>query len=149
MAKPFANDLRWKMVETVRRDLSRRQTAERFQVSVSCVVKLMQRVEATGDLAPARFGGFESSPLATREAEIRSWVAERSDITLAELQAKLEDAGTTSSLAAIARCLQRLGLTRKKARDRHRTLPRRHRRSAAQMAGVADRPETGTLGLPR
>jgi transposase len=118
MAKPFANDLRWKMVETVRRDLSRRQTAERFQVSVSCVVKLMQRVEATGDVAPARFGGFESSPLATREADIRSWVAERSDITLAELQAKLEDAGTISSLAAIARCLQRLGLTRKKDRDR-------------------------------
>jgi transposase len=114
MAKPFSNDLRWKMVETVRSGLSRRQTAELFKVSISCVIKLMQRVDATGDVAPARFGGFKTSPLATREADIRSWVAERSDITLAELQAKLEDAGTTSSLAAIGRCLQRLGLTRKK-----------------------------------
>jgi transposase len=109
----------------------------------------MQRVDATGDVAPARFGGFKTSPLATREADIRSWVAERSDITLAELQAKLEDAGTTSSLAAIGRCLQRLGLTRKKDRDRHRTLSRGHRGSAAQMAGVANRPKTGTLGFPR
>ena len=76
MVKPFANGLRWKMVEMVRNGPSRRQTADRFQVSVSCVVKLMQRVEATGDLAPARFDGFESSPLATREADIRSWVTD-------------------------------------------------------------------------
>jgi len=115
MARPFSNDLRWKLVETVREGLSRRQTADRLQVSVSCVGKRMQRVEATGDVAPAGFGGFESSPLATREADIRSRVTERSDITLAELRAKLEEAGTTSSLAAIARCLQRLGLTRQKS----------------------------------
>ena len=31
-----------------------------------------------------------TSPLATREADIRSWVAERSDITLADLVARRE-----------------------------------------------------------
>ena len=114
MAKPFSNDLRWKMVETVQGGLSRRQTAELFKVSTSCVIKLMQRFDATGDVAPAQFGGFKTSPLAGRERDVRSWIEERSDITLVELRTKLEATGTTSSLPALVRCLRRLGLTRKK-----------------------------------
>lgn len=114
MAKPFSNDLRWKMVETVRGGLSRRQTAGLFKVSVSCVIKLMQKVDATGEVAPARFGGFKTSALVGREADIRGWIEARPDITLSELQSKLQEAGTRSSPAAIARFLQRLGLTRKK-----------------------------------
>lgn len=86
MARPFSKDLRWKkMVETVRNGLSRRQTAQLLKVSFSCVVKMMQRVDATGDVAPASFGGFKTSPLAQHEAHICSWIDERSDITLAEL----------------------------------------------------------------
>jgi transposase len=146
MAKPFSNDLRWKMVESVRCGLSRRKTSERFQVSVSCVIKLMQRIEATGDVASARFGGFKSSPRATREADIRSWVRARSDITPAELQAKLDDAGTTGRDRAVPATARP---DAKKDRNRRRTLPRGHRRSAAQMARAADGPKTRTLGFPR
>lgn len=116
MAKPFSNDLRWKLVESVRSGLSRRRTAERFHVSVSCVVKLMQRFDATGDVAPAQFGGFRTSPLVAREADIRAWIAEGSDITLVDLQTRLAETGTQSSLPALARCLHRIGLTRKKRR---------------------------------
>lgn len=127
MAKPFSNDLRWKMVEAVQAGLSRRQTAERFNVSISCVIKLLLRFGATGDVAPAQFGGFKSSPLSVREAEIRAWIADCSDMTLAELQTKLADTGTQSSLTALARYLRRLGLTRKKR-------PRSPRNETARMS---------------
>ena len=127
MAKPFSNDLRRKMVDAVRGGLSRRRTAERFQVSISCVIKPMQRFDATGDVAPARFGGFKFSPLTEREAEIRAWIADCSDMTLAELQTKLAETGTQSSLTALARYLHRLGLTRKKR-------PRSPRNETATMS---------------
>lgn len=120
MAKPFSNDLRRKMVEAVQGGLSRRQTAKVFKVSVSCVIKLMQRFDVTGDVAPAQFGGFKTSPLSQREADIRAWIGECSDVSLVELREKLEKTGTQSSPPALARYLQQLGLTRKK---RPRSLP--------------------------
>ncbi len=61
-----------------------------FKVSISCVIKLMQQVDATDDVAPARFDGFKASPLVQREADMGAWIEERSDSTLAELQTKLE-----------------------------------------------------------
>lgn len=117
------------MVDTVRSGVSRRKTAELFQVSVSCVIKLMQRVDETGDVRPARFGGFKTSPLTRHEHDIRAWIRETPEITIAELPSQLAEGGTTSSHAAIARFLQRLGLTRKKRppwppSDRARTSPR-------------------------
>ncbi len=76
----------------------------------------MQRVQATGDVSPAQFGGYKVSPLAAHEADLRRWVAERSDITIAELQSRLLERGTKTSPAALARFLAKLGLTRKKRR---------------------------------
>ena len=122
MAKPFSNDLRYRLVEAVRSGLSRRKTAELFQVSVSCVIMLMQKVDATGEIKPARFGGFKTSPLAGRATDIRGWVPERSDITIVELQSKLPKSGTRSSPAAIVRFLQQLGLTQKQDRDCRRAV---------------------------
>ena len=81
MAKPYSNDLRRKMVASVQSGVSRRRTAELFHVSVSCVIKLMQRSEATGDVAPARFGGFKVSPLAGREADICKWIGGNAPIS--------------------------------------------------------------------
>jgi len=116
MPRPYSNDLRRKVVLTVEAGRSCRQTAGLFKVSVSFVIKLMQRVQATGEVSPAQFGGYKTSPLKTHEADLRRWVAERSDITIAELQSRLLERGTRTSPAAIARFLAKLGLTRKKRR---------------------------------
>jgi hypothetical protein len=95
-------------------DAARRRTAGLFNVGIRCAIKRAQRMDANLDVAPARFDGPETSPLATRDADLRAWVAERPEISRAEWRAKREDPGTGSSPAAIARCLQRLGPTRKK-----------------------------------
>lgn len=114
MPIPYSNDLRWKIVTTVQQGQTRREVAERFRVSPSFVIKLMQRFKATGDVAPAQFGGFKRSPLLQHEQAIRHWFEKTSDLTIAELCARLAERGTTTSPAAVSRYLNKLELTRKK-----------------------------------
>jgi len=140
MPRPYSNDLRQRVVLTVENGASRRQAAKLFKVSVSFVIKLLQRVQATGEVSPAQFGGYKVSPLAAHEADLRRWVAERSEITIAELQSRLSERGTKTSPAAIARVLAKLGLTRKKRRheppsSRARTSPRPAGSGSAGSAG--------------
>jgi transposase len=116
MPRPYSNDLRRRVVLTVENGASRRQAAGLFKVSVSFVIKLMQRFQATGEVSPAQFGGYKVSPLEAHEADLRRWIAERSDITIGELQSRLSEHGTRTSPAALARFLAKLGLTRKKRR---------------------------------
>jgi putative transposase len=49
MAKPYSRDLRERMVRAVQAGRSRHEVARMFEVSASCVIKLMHRYEATGD----------------------------------------------------------------------------------------------------
>ena len=140
MPRPYSNDLRRKIALTVEAGTSCRQAAELFKVSVSFVIKLLQRVQATGDVSPARFGGYKVSPLAAHEADLRRRVAERSEITIAELRTLLSERGTRTSPAALARFLGKLGLTRKKRRreppsSRASTSPRPAGRGSAGSAG--------------
>ena len=48
MAKPYSDDLRERVVRAVEGGSSRREAAGQFAVSVSFVVKLMQRVSSDG-----------------------------------------------------------------------------------------------------
>ena len=52
MAKPYSDDLRERVVRAVEGGSSRHEAAGQFDVSVSFVVKLMQRVQATGSFRP-------------------------------------------------------------------------------------------------
>ncbi len=83
---PLSHDLRVRLARAVDAGGSARQVAARFDVSPSTVVKLMQRVRATGSVEPARIGGYRKPLLAAHEATIRELVAANGSITLAELQ---------------------------------------------------------------
>ena len=63
MAKPYSRDLRERMVRAVQAGRSRHEVARIFEVSASCVIKLMRRYETTGDCAPGKFGGHKRSAL--------------------------------------------------------------------------------------
>jgi hypothetical protein len=58
MTAPLSQDLRERNVRVVADGSSIRQAAERFQVSSSAAIKLMQRVRQTGRTAPAKVGGY-------------------------------------------------------------------------------------------
>jgi transposase len=114
MARPLSLDLRERIVEAVEAGSSRREAAEQFEVSVSCAIKLVQRWERTGSVAPAPMGGRKPYALAAHEARVRAVLVAQPDITLDELRAQLTGEGIKVSRSSIGRFLQALGWTRKK-----------------------------------
>ena len=114
MPRPLSLDLRERIVEAIEAGSSRREAAEQFAVSVSCAIKLLQRWEWSGSVAPARMGGRKPFALASHEDRVRALLAAQPDVTLDELQAQLTGEGITVSRSAIGRFLQALGWTRKK-----------------------------------
>ena len=77
--------------------LRRRATAERFDVSPSSVIKLMQRSRQTRDYAR---GGERKRKLAGQEGRLYAVLAAEQDITLAELQRRLASEKALQDLAA-------------------------------------------------
>jgi transposase len=123
MTTPLSQDLRRRIVRAVEKGNSIRQAAARYEVSPSAAVKLMQRVRRTGSLAPDRIGGHRRPVLEPHEDLLRSWVAAKSGITLAEIRAELKARGiVVAALSTILLTLRRLGLRHKK---RHSGRPSR------------------------
>jgi transposase len=115
MTAPLSQDLRRRIARAVAQGSSIRQAAARYEVSPSAAVKLMQRVRKTGSLAPDRVGGHRRPVLEPHEDLLRSLVAAKSSITLAEIQAELKARGiVVVALSTILLALRRLGLRHKK-----------------------------------
>ena len=116
MTAPLSQDLRQRIVRAVAQGSSIRQAAERFEVSPSAAIKLMQRVHQTGSTEPAQIGGYRRPLLEAHEDELRAIVASKAGITLKEIQAALAARGIeVKALSTIADTLHRLGLSHKKA----------------------------------
>ena len=122
MTRPYSLDLRERMVRAVEAGASRRATAAQFEVSPSCVIKLVQRWRHKGTLAPEPRRGGRRAKLADHAELIHALLAATPDSTIAELQSSLAAEGITVSPSAISRFLKACGLTRKK---RPRTPPSR------------------------
>lgn len=80
------------------------------------MTKLVQHLQRTGSLAPAKHGGDRRSARIEAHADdILALVAASPDITLEEIAAHLKEAhGETFVVSTIWRCLDRHGLTFKK-----------------------------------
>ena len=102
MAKPYSRDLRERMVRAVQAGRSRHEVARMFEVSASCVIKLMRRYETTGDCAPGKFGGHKRSALIGFEDKVRELVAEQPEVTVTELWRKLTALGIGGTLGGRA-----------------------------------------------
>ena len=140
MAKPYSDDLRERVVRAVEGGRSRHAAAGQFDVSVSFVVKLMQRFQATGSFKPGDFGGHKEPKLARHEAVVRELVEQTPSATLLELQKKLSDRGVAVGKSSIGRFLQRLRISYKKNALRGRAEASGRRRRARRMAGEAADP---------
>jgi transposase len=116
MARAYSEDLRRRVVGAVEAGASCRQAAVRFGVSVSFVVKLLQRWRGSGTLAARRVGGRRAHRLAEHAELVKRLVAAEPDLTLEELRRRLGDEGVVIGRSSIDRYLTVLGLTRKKRR---------------------------------
>lgn len=116
MARSLSMDLRERLVAAVEGGLSRRRAAERFGVSASSAVRWMQAAARDGTPAPKRQGGDRRSErIEAHGAAIRAAVAEKPDMTLAELRSWLRsEHGVSVAISTLWRFFDRHGLTLKK-----------------------------------
>ena len=113
MPKAYSGDLRERVIEAVETGASRREAAERFEVSVSSAVKWLQRWRERRSAAPKLRGG-SISPLEEFATEILALVAEQPDLTLVETVAELRKRRIKTSRSALWRFLDRHNITFKK-----------------------------------
>ena len=114
--KAYSIDLREKIVAAhIEQKISIRQVAIRFSVSKSLVQKLVKQQETDGNLQPKQRGKPQFSYLTNTEVELRELIVENHDATLIELCELFRvKTGNWVSRTAMGRCLQKLGLNRKK-----------------------------------
>lgn len=123
MAKAYSNDLRRKLLEAYDRgEGSLRELAERFGVSSPYAWNISAQRKRTGQVERAeQRHGPESKVSAGVEQELRNWVRQQPDLTLAEMQERLwETMRLPVSLARLWQVLRRLQLRLKK----NRSMPR-------------------------
>jgi transposase len=131
MAKPYSIDLRERAVlAVVKEGLSRHQSAARFGVAVSSVIKWVQRFVETGSVAPGQMGGHK--PKAIR-GEHHTWLVQRikeRDFTLRGLVAELADRGLKVDYRSVWNFVHAEKLSFKKNRAGQRTGSSRRRATA-------------------
>src|SRR5437762_10274020 len=137
---PYSPDLRQRILETVERgEGSLRQIAQRFLVSLSFVVRLLQTYRRTGSIQPRPHRGGNPAKLGPEDLErLRELVQQQPDATLEELRQRL---GLACSTMAICRALKKMGLPRKKKVPRAQEPDRpdvqeRRQEFCAELAGV-------------
>lgn len=127
MTRPYSEDLRERIVRVVEAGTSRNVAAKQFSVSISFVVKLMQRWKQRGTIKADKYGGWRKPKLAPHGDRIRALVAENCDITIDELRAALAAEGIEAKRSTLGDFLLTQGLTRKKRRP---TPPNRSARTS-------------------
>src|SRR4029077_11858941 len=88
MPKSYSGDLRERVIEAVEGGASRREAAERFEVSVSSAVKWLERWHQSKSAVPKPRGG-SVSPLEEFAEQILDLIAQQPDLTLVETVAEL------------------------------------------------------------
>jgi transposase len=130
--RPYSTDLRERVADAVdHKEGSLRQIARRFCVSLSFVVRLLQRRRDAGTIEPKPHGGGPAPALGLGDRRrLAALIREQPDATLKQLQ---ERGGFTCSLKTLWHALREQGLTRKKktlhADERDRPDVRTKRRS--------------------
>ena len=114
MTRPYSEDLRERVVRVVESGTSRNAAANQFDVSISFVVKLMQRWKQRGTIKADKYGGWKKSKLAPHGDRIRALVMENCDITIDELCVLLAAEGIEAKRSTLGDFLLAQGLSRKK-----------------------------------
>src|ERR1700709_1130959 len=132
MPKAYSGDLRERVIEAGEIGASRREAAERFEVSVSSAIKWLQRWHDRKSAAPQPRGG-SVSPLEEFATSILALVAEQPDLTLVETGAQLRKRRIKTSRSSLWRFLDRHNITLKKKPASGRTAKSRCRASAPAL----------------
>ena len=131
---PYSQDLRDRVLRALDRGDRPTEIARRFEVSRIWVYQVRGRVQRTGQRGSLAIGGYRRSKLAQSEQQLRAWIAEAPDLTLAELQQRLAGQGVAVKIGALWHQLNKWNLTFKKNSARQRARTRGRSASAQDMA---------------
>ena len=106
MPRPYSNDLRARVIEAIEAGASRREVAERYELSASVVVLWAQRFEQTGSVAAKPSGG-STSPLEEHADFLLTLIVKQPDLTLDEIVAAMAKRGISGSRSAVWRFFER------------------------------------------
>ncbi len=112
-------DLRERIVAACDRgDETQLRIAERYNVSLGMVKKLLQQRRRTADIAPRhRFSGRKPKITPAHQQQLRRLVRARSDLTLEQLRDAID---VECTVPAVHYVLKRMGLSLKKRRSARR-----------------------------
>jgi len=113
MPKSYSGDLRERVIEAVEMGASRREAADRFEVSASTAVKWLQRWCDEKSAAPKPRGG-SVSPLDKCANQVLALNVQQPDLTLVEIVAELRKRRIRTSRSALSRFFHRHDITVKK-----------------------------------
>ena len=136
--KTISLDLRERILATYDAgESTREEVARRFRVSVGLVKKLLQQRRRTGEIGPRHYrSGRKPRILPEHRERLRQVLAQKPDLTLAELRAKL---ALRCTLPAIHYVLAAMGLTYKKRRSMRPSSTGRTSRGRAAGGGAGRR----------
>jgi transposase len=118
MAKAYSDDLRRRFLSAYEQgEGTLEELAERFVVSLAYGKKLRRQLQRTGQMERVeQRRGTPRKLLDQPREQLRHWLIAIPDLTLDQLQQKLdEDCGVKISRAQVARALKRMGLRLKKS----------------------------------
>ena len=114
--KPYAEDLRERVVRAVAIGTPRDEVAAMFAVSVPSIERWLRQKRETGALAPKPVPGPPAVKMNAVMAALPERLVEHADATLSEQCAWWREAsGVAVSTATMSRALTRLGWSRKKS----------------------------------
>ena len=152
MPRPYSDDLRTKLLEAYAAGRgSLQELARQFGVSHGYIKKVRKQQLKTGEVARARQSVHGPKGLLTAEIKqyLRSAVAARSDVTLAELKQQLQKTHRLQiSQSRLWYWLRGLGLRHKKNAACPGTGPRRKPMAAADVVGTTRRGRSRMPGIP-
>lgn len=135
MAKSYGDDLRRKLLQAHDRgEGTLEQLAERFSVSAPWAWKISAQRKRSGQMerVEQRRGGNRKISAAV-EQQLREWVQVQPDLTLAELQQKLEKAHHLHvSIGRLWQVLRQMGLRLKKSHSMPANATRKRTSSGAK-----------------
>ncbi len=126
MPKSYSGDLRRRVIDLVQAGASRREAADLFDIDPSSAVRWVRCWSETGRCEPKPRGGSKS-PLERHADAILALMAERPDMTLAEIVAELRKRRIRTTDSSVSRFFHRHGITFKKKPAGGRTAARGRR----------------------
>lgn len=113
MVNAHPKALRQRVVESYENgEGTQRELCERFHLSMGAVNAWIQQYRKTGSVDPPAGKGGNVSEIT--QVELESILAEKQDLTQAEIAAKLQEKDIVCSRSGVNRAMARFGLTRKK-----------------------------------